>query len=411
VKRFPGCAAVCLLVVALASPAAAQFPILQQPGQPALPDPQELQVTRRAPLTITPSFTISEEFNDNIFLDNDNRVSDFITGFTPGIAINYERPTYRLSTGYNFTAEIFAKETDESHAFDRQNFWLDTSWRVTPQVTVTLTDTFIFSTDTNLIARESVATGRDRSWSNALGAGASWQIDPLWTLRGGGSYTVERFSSDRLRESDVYHVNVGADRRLSPRLTVGVGYDFGYFDIASEPESVTHTPRVGASWRATETITLALSGGPSIEQRDGDTRVTPAITASYAQRVGFGSIGLSYDRAIGTASGLGGTTDNDLISGYVTVTTLLRGLTVQFLPRYSIVKSPHSDEIDVRSFTAALQVTYRLTDWMTLIGGYQFFHQRSDSTALSSIGTPIANDADQNRLFVGVTFGYPIRFD
>ncbi|HET6320377.1 MAG TPA: hypothetical protein VFG86_28300, partial [Chloroflexota bacterium] len=61
--------------------------------------------------------------------------------------------------------------------------------------------------------------------------------------------------------------------------------------------------------------------------------------------------------------------------------------------------------------TASLQVTYRLTDWVAVIGGYQFFHQRSDSTQLSSIGTPIANDADQSRVFVGLTFGYPIRFD
>jgi hypothetical protein len=30
---------------------------------------------------------------------------------------------------------------------------------------------------------------------------------------------------------------------------------------------------------------------------------------------------------------------------------------------------------------------------------------------VTNIGTPIANDADQNRVFFGVQFGYPIRFD
>jgi hypothetical protein len=48
---------------------------------------------------------------------------------------------------------------------------------------------------------------------------------------------------------------------------------------------------------------------------------------------------------------------------------------------------------------------------MSLLGGYQFFHQRSDSTTQTAIGTAIANDADQNRVFFGVQFGYPIRFD
>ena len=82
----------------------------------------------------------------------------------------------------------------------------------------------------------------------------------------------------------------------------------------------------------------------------------------------FGSIGLSYDRTVGTAGGLGGPTDDDLVSGYVNVTTLMRGLTVQLLPRYSNVKSPNSDRIDIQSFTATLQATYRITDWVAVVG-------------------------------------------
>ena len=411
-KRLLAGAGVCLLVFT-AAPAAAQFPLLQQPGQPGtLLDPQELEPTRKAPLTIVPSFTISEEYNDNVFLDNSNRQHDFITGFTPGITITWERPTYRLAAGYNFTAELFARETNESHAFDRQNFFLDTSWKVDPQLTLSLTDTFIFSTDTNLIARESVATGRDRSWSNVLGAGVGYQLTEFWTLRGGGSYTVERFSRSGLQDSDVYRANIGADRRLSSRLTVGGGYEFGYFDIDNEEKATTHTPRIGGAWRPTETITLALSGGPSIEVREsGKTRVTPAITCAYGQKTFFGSVGLGYDRAIGTASGLGGPTDNDIVTGYITLTTLMRGLTVAFLPTFSNVQSPHSNQIDIQSFTLPVQITYRFTEYLALIAGYQFFHQRSDSTAVSSIGTPIANDADQSRLFFGLTVGYPIKID
>ena len=173
-NRLLAGAGVCLTFL-MAAPAAAQFPLLQQPGQPgAFLDLQELEPTRKAPLTIVPSFTLSEEYNDNIFLDNRNRKSDFITGFTPGIAITYERPTYRLAAGYNFTAELFARETNESHAFDRQNFFLDTMWKVDPFLTLSLTDTFIFSTDTNLIAQEQVSSGRDRSASNVLGIGAGY---------------------------------------------------------------------------------------------------------------------------------------------------------------------------------------------------------------------------------------------
>jgi hypothetical protein len=415
VSHLRAAVVVCLSVLALASPAGAQvFPLFQQPGLPGrLLDPQELQEPRRAPFTLTPSLTITGEFNDNIFIDNRNKVSDFIIGFTPGLALSVERPTYRLAAGYNFTSEIFTQETDESHAFDRQNFYLDGLWRVDPYLTLTLTDALIVSTDTNLIATEGVATGRDdAALSNVLAVGAAWQFAPLWLLRGDASWATERFDRRDLVDSDVYRVGPTLERRLTPQLTGDIGYEFGYFDIDREPRTTTHTPRVGVTWRPTPTISLALRGGPAIELKDGgDSRVTPAVSASYRQRLPFGAVGLSYDRAIGTAGGLGGTTDNQLISGAIEVTTLARGLVIQLLPRYSIVESPESDRIDVQSFTAALQVTYRVTAWLSLLGGYQFFHQRSDSTGRTATGTAIATDADQNRVFFGVQVGYPIRFD
>jgi hypothetical protein len=166
------------------------------------------------------------------------------------------------------------------------------------------------------------------------------------------------------------------------------------------------------AWEATETITLSLNGGPSFEvKEDSSTRVTPAVSAGYRQRLPFGAWGFGYDRAIGTAGGLGGTTDNQLISAFLDLTTLTRGLTVQLSPRYSIVESARDDSIDVRSFTFGVQATYRITPVVAFVAGYQFFHQRSDSTALTTSGTPLANDADQNRVFVGIQFGYPIRFD
>jgi hypothetical protein len=65
----------------------------------------------------------------------------------------------------------------------------------------------------------------------------------------------------------------------------------------------------------------------------------------------------------------------------------------------------------VRSFTLPLSATYRFTPWLALVASYILFHQRSDSTLITPAGTPVANDVDQNRLSVGLTIGYPIRFD
>ena len=412
VKRPLALAAVCLSLAILAAPAAAQIPLFQQPGMPGILEPQGLEPSRRAPLTITPSLTLTGEYNDNVFTDNHNRNSDFIIGFTPGIAVTYQRPTYRLSAGYNFTAEIFAKERNLDHAFDRQNFWLDTLWRVDPHVTLTLTDTFVYSPDTNLISQDNVSTGRNISFGNTLGAGAAWEIDPQWRLRTNAYWTAQRFGSADLLNSDVYRATAFLDRQLTREVTGTVGYEFTYFNVQHQPSFTAHAPRIGGTWQPSAVTAFSLNGGPAFLIRDdGETTVTPVLTATWAQRLPFGLAGLSYDRYLGTAAGLGGPTENDSISGFITVTTLLRGLTVQILPHYLIAKSPHGDSIDIRSFTGALYAVYRLTEVVSLVGGYQFFHQRSDSTAVTPAGFPVATDADQNRVFFGIQFGYPIRFD
>ena len=411
--RKPLLRAVTLVAVLLVPALAAAQPIPIAPYQStARPtDPQQLQMPLRAPLTVLPSITVSEEYNDNVLLSNRDRRWDFITGITPAVNVIYESATYRLSAGYNFTAEMYMRDPDRNAAFNRQNLNVDTMWRATEQLTFTLTDVFTAATDTNVLASESVATGRDRSWSNTLGGGAAYRIDPFTTVRGAASYSVLRFNDEDLQDSDVYRAEVGLDRALTRFLTGTVAYQFAYFDIDAEPKTWTHTPRLGFSYRLTETITVAASGGPSFEIRDdGSDRVTPAATATYSQRMAFGAIGASFDRQISTAGGLGGTTDNTSFGVRVDVTTLMRGLTLSFGPRYSIVESD-DDRIDIRAITIPLTATSRLTAWLAAVASYQFYQQRSDSTVRNSAGRLIAEDADQNRVFVGLQVGYPITFD
>jgi len=405
--------AVCavLIVCASARPAAAQ-PIPIAP-QFATEDPQKLQMPLRAPFTLLPTITVSEEYNDNVNLDNRHRDWDLITGISPGLAFIWESRTHRLVAGYNFTAELYLREPGRDNAFNAQNFNLDGTWRATEQLTLNITDNFTLSPDTNLISPQGVAVGRNRSWSNTLSGGAAYQIDERTSIRGGASYTVQRYSDDDLVDSDVYRATIGVERALTRYFRGTVGYEFGYFDIEREDKVITHTPRLGFIWQVTPTITLAASGGPTFEQHPdgGDSRITPAVTATYDQRVWFGTIGLGFDRQVGTAGGLGGVTDNTAVWGRIEVLTFARGLTLSFLPRYSWEKTANSNRIDIQSLTLPLQLTYRITAWMAAVARYQFFRQRTDSEIRDSKGELLAHDADQNRVFVGLQFGYPITFD
>ncbi|MGH7304617.1 MAG: hypothetical protein ACRELZ_15090, partial [Candidatus Rokuibacteriota bacterium] len=60
---------------------------------------------------------------------------------------------------------------------------------------------------------------------------------------------------------------------------------------------------------------------------------------------------------------------------------------------------------DVKSLTIYLVANYQLARFVSVFGEYQFFWQRTS-------GDPAARiDVDQNRVRVGVQFGYPFVFD
>src|SRR5215470_17680658 len=48
----------------------------------------------RREVNLLPAIAISEELNDNIFLNNDNKRWDFITGFTPSVSLLVNRPRF-----------------------------------------------------------------------------------------------------------------------------------------------------------------------------------------------------------------------------------------------------------------------------------------------------------------------------
>ena len=407
---------VLLACLSAASSASAQpMPIAPQFGGPA-PDPQKLQLPLRAPFTLVPTITISEEFNDNIFLDNHNKQWDFITGITPGLNFIWESRTHRLLAAYNFTAELYLREPGRDNAFNTQNFLLDGMWKASERLTLTASDAFAATTDTNLISPAGVSVGRNRSYGNTLTGGAAYQLDEFTGVRGGASYALQRFSRSDLDDSDIYRANIFLDRKLTRYFTGTVGYDFAYLDIEHEDKVTTHTPRIGFTWQPALNTTVAVTGGPTFEQHeDGFSRITPAVNATLDQKMSFGAIGIGFERLVATAGGLGGVTDNTAVFGHVDVITLARGLTLSFLPRYSWVKTSDgrrsNERIDIQSFTAPLQLTYRITAWMAAVARYQYYRQRAANEVRDSEGHLLAADADQNRVFVGLQFGYPIPFE
>ena len=352
-------------------------------------------------ITVTPSFTLSGSYNDNLFLTSRDRRDDGVIGFTPGLTLSMRRPNYRLAAGFHTSGELFLQEDQLSDFGKETNFFADAFYQISPTVTFTLSDQFVFSRDSNALTSGGVSVGRQDAWRNTLTPSVRWQATPGTGFNLLASYTVLRFQENDsgLLDSDTYRLGLSADHRLTARLTGTAGVDVAYFDVADEPSAWTFTPRVGLIYDFTPTLRAYASAGPTVIERDGDTTLDASVSAGLVQRFKFGSLQLGYDRSV-VAETIGISNVNAFF-GSLIVPTLLRGLQLEFTPRYAIVEPERSGSADtVKTLTLNLSATYQIVRNISVIGSYTFFQQTFDRSR--------NGDIDQNRVFLGLQYAFPI---
>jgi len=68
-------------------------------------------ISEGAEFKIVPSITLSEEYNDNIFLVKEGKEEDYITRVRPSITLEYKMPRWESNVEYGFDYRYYAKKT------------------------------------------------------------------------------------------------------------------------------------------------------------------------------------------------------------------------------------------------------------------------------------------------------------
>src|SRR5438046_4310192 len=89
-------------------------PTAPSPGPPPAAYPLELlgllaPPPQRGGATLTPSISVSEEYNDNIFLNNQTRQWDLITGVTPAMTLYVNRRSSHLGAGLPVLGDFYPR--------------------------------------------------------------------------------------------------------------------------------------------------------------------------------------------------------------------------------------------------------------------------------------------------------------
>ena len=364
-----------------------------------------LQPNRDA-TAIIPAIGISEEWNSNIFFDNNNQQSDFITGITPSLMLVINQPRYRLIAGIASSAEIYAKDTSRGNIFGRGALIVGGDYSLSPDFKLRLSDAFAYDRGSGG-GWQGFTVGRELSVNNRLSGGFTW-LFPRTTLDVSATYELNRFpGGGNGIDSDTYGFHSNLAYALTQRLSASLGYAFTYLGIRGADDSTTHTPTLGITYQITRQLSAAATGGPAITQVSGETFITPAGNLVVTQAWRWATLTLEYSRGISVAGGLGGTTDTQTAAGTFVMPTLIRDLVVRLYTAYNRAKSLDSaqtvsQDIDATSYTVALGAAYYFNQYVSIYGGYDYIRQRTGDTATTQI------DGDQHRVRVGLQLGYPI---
>lgn len=340
----------------------------------------------------TPSMGVTEEFDDNVFLQPSRERMDFITRLSPGLKAGFRSTPLTLEGSYAFDAEVYVNNPQLSDAANRKRAELDFRYLPIPVATLRVnaahTET---QTPTELLPETGITLERRTASQLVLSPSASYRFSTVTSGEASYSYTRGRISGGLTNTTQEMHLALG--RQLTPLDKGALGYRLSLFASEGAPSTVSQALVVGWDRRLTERTLLTLEAG----SRVSDGMVSPEVSARVDHRFKLGMLSASYSRSEAVVLGRAGTvkTESLLGSGVFEPLRFLRVSLAPSVRKSSAEEDPSLREVTVYELTAT--VSYRITKWVSARGEYRFSLQDK----------PV--EISHNILSISLDLTYPVR--
>jgi hypothetical protein len=345
-------------------------------------------------ITISPSLTLSEEYDDNILLSPTDRQSDFVTSVSPGLRLAITDYPVTVTAAASVRAVYYARRSDLNSSTDNREGSLAIEFRPTPRLTASLTDTVVRSFDPAEVDPETgIITGRFASTRNILSPVVSYQLTPLTRVRALYAFSVFRSDSPLVEDSDTHEAGLSVEREFTPRTSGTLRYTFSRFRVEGALARDAHLPRVGLSYALSPTIRVSADAGPLfLERSDGSIESTVGGSLEYTQEFQHGRLAIAYDRSARLAGVIGEGVTSQSFTARVSL-SFSRDATLRLESGVGATESPDT-AVDFLVYTAVIRLDYRILRWLSLSGGYRYLRQDDRTGPL---------DLERNSVFLGLT--------
>jgi hypothetical protein len=346
---------------------------------------------------ILPTFTLAEEFDDNVFVSTTDPKSDFITRMTPGLQLGYRSQPFTLLVSGSIDAEIYANNTELSDAANRKRAALEVKYLPFRLLTVSLNVTY-FETNTpsELVPTTGLQLARTHATQLAIIPAATYQISSVDTAT--ASYAFFRDTLDGGLDNDTHRVKAGYARQLTPLDTGFTNYRLHVFENQGGPTTITNTPTIGWRRQLTPNTVLTLEGGPRFVSGGPsfiDDTVEPEAHASLEHSFKLAKVSLEYHRTEAIVVGRPGQVELESLSGSFEIEPV-RLLKLRFQPGYYRTFGGEDPTASVYGFL--LGALYPIKSWLTARLDYRFAYQKQADTSLP-----------HNIVTLSLDFVYPVR--
>lgn len=207
-----------------------------------------------SPLRWTPSLTLSERYNDNIFLVSQNKTSDHVTLLVPQLDVSSLSSPHTRNIRYRSQIERYASTPELNNVKHFTNLEWNTS--LTKSSTLTFTDDFSFTPDSDNISSLGIVAPRGNAYRND--STVQFQFSGLDLSY---QYGLQAFDLASLNDSQSHTLAEQVTLPLSAYYGVTQSYRFRYFIQGGDVVFRSHTVGPGLRYQFSPTFSMGAGGG------------------------------------------------------------------------------------------------------------------------------------------------------
>lgn len=320
------------------------------------------------------SLSLSEEYNDNIFLEPSDRDSDFITYISPGIDLSIRSVNSELRLGYYPTFSIYSSHDELNDTAHR--FTANGSFKLSERLNFTLSDTFVKSSeasDIRTIPDIGPITGRLERRLHTISGNISYRLRDNLSYILGASYSDTDYKEAGLSEVKTYSGSMGLSYRHSERTTLSANARYIKYDYRPDSDATGQDYSLGITYLITPTLTLGLTGGATITKIEDTGELDTGFSGGVelTKRLKRGEAALSFRQAVIAGVETGVPLRNRTVSLRLT-RPITNQLAASITASYSNFKSIETNDYDTNETLLSTDLTYSLRPWASLALSYSY---------------------------------------